>query len=120
MRGDPDLERVRIMEKDHDPDAFPAVQMSFITKLAGRITELESALLDHRSDLHQGSLRPCPTCRKSAGILGLSVPDHCATATLDRRAVMAKEEQMMADRARERDEALHGKPVVYGEGAAHE
>ena len=84
-----DIKRVRIYEIDHKPDAFPAVEMSLLSRLADRVEGLEHALLSHRSDLHLEGKRPCPTCRESATVLGLNVPlDRCANATLDRRALM--------------------------------
>jgi hypothetical protein len=47
------------------------------------IAALKGALLAHRADLHQGSSRPCPTCRRSAAALGLTgkVGDCCANVT---------------------------------------
>lgn len=51
------------------------------------IEELREALLQHREDLHQSSTRPCPTCRKSAKILGLKVPDQCARRRWDKEAL---------------------------------
>lgn len=36
-----DVERVRVYEKDHNPDGFPAVEMALLTRLADRVVELE-------------------------------------------------------------------------------
>ena len=51
------------------------------------ITRLREALLAHRADLHEYSKRPCPTCRQSAKVLGIKVPDSCARAASDRAAL---------------------------------
>ncbi len=51
------------------------------------IKQLEDALLSHRWDLHQGSNRPCPTCRESASALSLKVPDQCARKEWDAEAL---------------------------------
>ena len=61
-----------------------------LEKSEAKIEQLKDALLQHRADLHQGSKRPCPTCRKSAEVLGLNVPDRCARADLDKQALKEK------------------------------
>jgi hypothetical protein len=50
------------------------------------------ALLRHRSDLHNYSTRPCPTCRNSAEVLGIGdkVPNTCARAHIDKAALEGK------------------------------
>jgi hypothetical protein len=50
---------------------------------------LRAALIAHRADLHMGSSRPCPTCRESAKVLGIKVPDRCAIADVDTLALAA-------------------------------
>ncbi len=50
---------------------------------------LRKALIGHRSDLHQASRRPCPTCRESALALGIEVPYRCAQWITDKRALDA-------------------------------
>lgn len=52
---------------------------------------LRAALLQHRADLHQWSQRPCPTCRHSADVLGLKVPDGCARKEWDEAAIARPE-----------------------------
>ncbi len=67
-----------------------------IRRLANALADAETrlgfaraALIAHRADLHQGSNRPCATCRNSAKVLGIDrfVPDHCASAETDREAL---------------------------------
>jgi hypothetical protein len=48
-----------------------------LTRLQAMETELRSALIAHRIDLHQSSGRPCPTCRQSAKALGPNAPGGC-------------------------------------------
>lgn len=52
---------------------------------------LRAALIEHRSDLHQYSKRPCPTCRQSAEALGITdkVPYSCARERHDKPALAA-------------------------------
>ncbi len=52
-----------------------------------RIEELKRVLLNHRWDLHGRSKRPCQTCRESAEVLGLDVPDQCARIDYDKQAL---------------------------------
>lgn len=60
-------------------------------KLLAENERLREALLQHRRDLHQYSSRPCPTCRKSAEVLGLKgVPDSCARPESDAAALEEK------------------------------
>lgn len=63
-----------------------------------RIKGLEEALLEHRADLHEYSTRPCPTCRKSAEVLGIvgKVPNTCSRANTDRAALAAYREKETA------------------------
>ncbi len=49
--------------------------------------ELKKALIGHRWDLHDGSKRPCATCRESARVLGLEVPNGCAKERWDKEAM---------------------------------
>jgi hypothetical protein len=80
------VERVRIYEKDHKPEGYPTVEMSFLSSMADHIEALEHALLGHRSDLHTEGKSPCLTCDESAKVLGIDSPnDRCANATIDRR-----------------------------------
>lgn len=58
-----------------------------IADLEHQVGRLRHALLDHRADLHGYSNRPCPTCRHSAEVLGLKVPDRCARKELDDAAL---------------------------------
>ena len=37
-----DVERVRLMEKDHKTEGWPAVEMALLTRLADRVESLES------------------------------------------------------------------------------
>lgn len=62
-----------------------------IEKLKAENEKLRDALLQHRADLHCGSSRPCETCRNSAKVLGLDVPDQCARDYWDKEALEAKE-----------------------------
>lgn len=59
--------------------------------LRARMLTLEQALLAHRADLHEGSSRPCPTCRASAKALGIDgkVPDRCSRGEWDQAAIAA-------------------------------
>ncbi len=63
----------------------PKCEGGMLVTLAARVPPpgenraLRKALLEHRADLHQGSSRPCPTCRESAEALGLTdPPSRCA------------------------------------------
>lgn len=60
-----------------------------IQMLECKNTQLREALITHRADLHNGSDRPCFTCRKSADALGilLRVPNRCAVAKKDKLAL---------------------------------
>jgi len=63
-----------------------------------RVRELEEALYAHRADLHCYSSRPCPTCRNSAEVLGISdkVPYCCAQEETDSKArhLLAEKEKV--------------------------
>ena len=48
-----------------------------VRALLAEVAELRAALIEHRRDLHQGSGRPCPTCRQSAKALGKGAPGGC-------------------------------------------
>ncbi len=58
-----------------------------IRQIQAENKELRGSLLQHRGDLHCGSIRPCGTCRRSAKILGLNVPNQCAREYWDKRAL---------------------------------
>ena len=57
-------------------------------KLQADKAKLVEALFDHRADLHCYSRRPCPTCRNSAEVLGITdkVPYCCARQETDDKA----------------------------------
>lgn len=59
---------------DHCGFLWPCDAFKALTALR----ETRTMLLEHRADLHQYSTRPCPTCRASAKMLGLTVADTCA------------------------------------------
>ncbi len=75
----------------------PCVIVEELLELEAKNERLEEALLQHRQDLHQGSTRPCPTCRKSAEALGLKVPDQCARERWDKQAL---NERRKSDRSK--------------------
>lgn len=78
------------MPFDEDPsDSRSELDMCIdeIQQLKVENEELREALLQHRMDLHQRSGRPCPTCRRSAKILGLDVPSECAKGEWDKQAL---------------------------------
>ncbi len=60
---------------------------AFVQKLQTKNERLKKALLGHRWDLHNGSARPCATCRESAEALDLKVPNRCAKERWDREAL---------------------------------
>lgn len=64
-----------------------------IRQLQAKNEKLKDVLFQHRWDLHQGSGRPCPTCRQSAEALGLNVPNQCAEERFDRQALKDKASQ---------------------------
>ena len=68
-------------------------------RLQERVKELEEALWQHREDLHAFSTRPCPTCRKSASVLGIIdlVPNSCADRFADKKARQALQHKEESD-----------------------
>jgi hypothetical protein len=67
----------------------PWVHHNVADELVAAVEELRAALIEHRADLHQGSRRPCATCRRSAEVLGISglVPNWCASGRDDAEAL---------------------------------
>lgn len=63
-----------------------------LAKKDEEIARLRRSLIDHRADLHCYSSRPCPTCRQSAEVLGITdkVPGSCAIAFRDCEALERK------------------------------
>lgn len=72
--------RAKLAECERERDALRA-----------GVVKLREALIAHRGDLHEGSLRPCPTCRQSAEALGIwaLVPNSCAHELTDKPALAA-------------------------------
>ena len=74
------------------PDYCMAVNIG--KQLQAKVERLKEALFGHRWDMHERSKRPCSTCRKSAEVLGLKVPDHCAYERLDKQALKERKEDV--------------------------
>jgi hypothetical protein len=66
---------------------YKSLLLAHLLAALDRTEALEQALLAHRADMHEGSNRPCPTCRQSAKALGLKVPDRCARGEDDKAAL---------------------------------
>ena len=68
-----------------------AVAQAVSESNARTITCLREALMQHRSDLHEWSGRPCPTCTLSARALGIhgAVPNQCGRTGTDAAAIRA-------------------------------
>ncbi len=72
---------------DEIAQGFNYISDEVIEPLKAKIKELRTVLIAHRADLHQGSSRPCGTCRDSAKALGIIVPDRCAQSHTDKAAL---------------------------------
>ena len=85
--------RARVVEAEVDRQIERSLEMQagWVEKSAkdeADNAKLVEALFDHRADLHCYSKRPCPTCRNSAEVLGITnkVPYTCAREETDSKA----------------------------------